>query len=285
MLKFTILRLGVPTTKLALAQPRLCWLIIAIGLLPVTARAAEFVALYEVVGREGKYKAEAWDALASSQLSPKFGIPKASDWTDHSDCGTCPNGNSRHQKFEMTNLKADEHRLSDRFAYVSSEVGSKAELVEGQKTARRADSYRVWDIVLTPREPRAGTSIGRDKGESRNYAYTNFVELSRANAVAPSRSSLEAQGARVAPPMATKVVGVDGANDFSLAYTIQALDYSLIATGDPRFAEQIVDRGDAMLAERDATTESGRTFGWLDRSSGVNRPYVWGYLRGTILRR
>lgn len=111
-------------------------------------------------------------------------------------------------------------------------------------------------------------------------AGADLAELVRADAISPNRNGIKIASMIAVPPSAASVLGVDGANDFSLAYVIQALTYSLIATGDPHLGEQIVDRSDAMLAERDATTEQGHPFGWLDRSPGVDRPYAWGGFTG-----
>ncbi|WFU66863.1 hypothetical protein [Bradyrhizobium brasilense] len=110
-------------------------------------------------------------------------------------------------------------------------------------------------------------------------ARSAFIEFA-ANAVPSGGEGPKLPSARAAPPVGLKVLGASGDNDFSLAYVLQALTYQLITTGDPSLAKQIVDRGDAMLAERNATTDRGKPFGWFDRSSGVDRPYAWGGFTG-----
>jgi hypothetical protein len=70
-------------------------------------------------------------------------------------------------------------------------------------------------------------------------AGADFAELVRANAISPNRNGIKIASMIAVPPSATSVLGVDGANDFSLAYVIQALTYSLIATGDPHLGSRL----------------------------------------------
>jgi hypothetical protein len=117
--------------------------------------------------------------------------------------------------------------------------------------------------------------------------------LVAATAAAPKLVAVEARAQLAAetafreplepPAEPGKPVLPDGRLNWSAGYIMQSMVYLLQATGEERWARELVGWGTAMLAHRDAPhPRDRRPYSWTDRSRAVKEPYVWAGFTGHI---
>lgn len=82
------------------------------------------------------------------------------------------------------------------------------------------------------------------------------------------------------PKQPSHTILPNGRNNWSSAYIMQSMMYLLQATGEQRWAQELVRWGNAALADRDAYGPDGKPFAWTDRSGNVLQPYVWAGFTG-----
>jgi hypothetical protein len=95
-----------------------------------------------------------------------------------------------------------------------------------------------------------------------------------------ARHPAVAQRQLTAIPSPPRLLTAGGVNDFTGAYQLQSIVHHLIVTGDPAWAVRGAAWTARMLAERNARGPDGEPAGWLDTSSGVQRPYAWAGFTG-----
>jgi hypothetical protein len=82
------------------------------------------------------------------------------------------------------------------------------------------------------------------------------------------------------PEQPSHAILPNGRNNWSSAYTMQSMMFLLQATGEQRWAQELVRWANATLADRNASGPDGKPFAWADHSVNVLHPYVWAGFTG-----